>query len=284
VKPIPGARLRALPLVAVPFVVMVSLSLAAAYSAPAARTARKPAPAAPSPAPAGADTATKMHDGSFAIYAGDRRLGTEKFSIYGIADTVIMTSAVMLDGASPESPLPLTKISAFRQRAFDSYPVAFVAEAHSRTDTASVERVSVAFSDTVAMVTRDRADRGRVEAVGLPPGRLYLLEPGVYMQMQVLFADFLARGQATRKQSVLIPSLAMVLSIEMTRGDEVDLAGQGRIVHTRRVTMTDGQTTFEAWLDTGGRMWRLVADGQPLHVERLPDKAQAHAARAKRRG
>lgn len=282
-KPIPGARLRALPLVAVPIVVMVSLALAAAYSAPAARAARKAA-TAPTAAPAGADTATKMQTGSFAIYAGDRRLGTEKFSIYGIADTVIMTSAVTLDGASPESPLPLTKISAFRQRAFDSYPVAFVAEAHSRVDTASVERVSVSFSDTVAMVTRDRADRGRVEAVGLPPGRLYLLEPGVYMQMQVLFADFLARGQATRKQSVLIPSLATVLDVELTRGDEVDLAGQGRVVHTRRVTMSDGQTTFEAWLDADGRMWRLVADGQPLHVERLPDKAQAHAARARRRG
>jgi hypothetical protein len=66
----------------------------------------------------------------------------------------------------------------------------------------------------------------------------------------------------------------------MSRGDEVDLAGQGHVVHTRRVTMTDGQTTFEAWLDNTGRMWRLIADGQPLHVERLPDKAQAHAARA----
>jgi len=235
------------------------------------------APAAP------ADSAIKTQDSSFDIYSGEHRLGTEKFSIYTIADTVIMTSDVTLDGVSPDSRLPRSKSAAFRQRAFDSYPVAFVAEEHPRNDTSYVNRINVAFRDTVAMITLDRADRGRVESVGLPPGRLYLLEPGIYLQVQVLLADFLARGQETRNQSVLIPSLAKILDVQLTRGDEEEIMVRGARVHTRRVTMTDGQTTFQAWLDTTGRMWRLVADGQPLRVDRGRD-ARPHTtkARAKR--
>jgi len=261
------------------------LLLAATFAALSAMplTAAAPAATAPTatPGPA-ADFAVKTQDSSFEIYAGEHRLGTEKFSIYTIADTVIMTSQVTLDGVAAESTLPLTKSAAFRQRAYDSYPVAFVAEEHPRRDSTYVNRVNVAFRDTVAMITLDRADRGRVESVGLPPGRLYLLEPGIYLQVQVLLADFLARGQEQRKQSVLIPSLARLLDVELTRGEEEEITVRGARVHTRHVTMTDGLTTFEGWLDAGGRMWRLVADGQPLRVDRGPD-ASAHASKARRK-
>jgi hypothetical protein len=209
---------------------------------------------------------------SFDIYSGSHRLGTEKFRVYTIADTVIMTSNVTLDGAAPDSRLPLTINAAFRQRAFDSYPVAFVSETRARRDTSQVDRVICAFRDTVAMVTIERADRGRVEAVGLPPGRLYILEPGVYMQMQVLLADFLARGQEERKQGVLIPSLARVIDVDLKRGPAEVLELRGRRVQTTRADLTDQMTTFHGWLDADGRMWKLTAEGQPLHVERGRDE------------
>jgi len=268
--------MRALLLIAAMF---AALSAHSAVPHPAAAAAATPVATA-APAPAAADTAVKTQDSSFEIYAGEHRLGTEKFRVYSLADTVIMTSEVTLDGVAPESTLPRSKSAAFRQRAYDSYPVAFVAEEHPRRDTTHVNRVNVAFRDTVAMITLDRADRGRVESVGLPPGRLYLLEPGIYLQVQVLLADFLARGQETRKQSVLIPSLARLLDVQLTRGEEEDIVVRGARVHTRHVTMSDGLTTFEGWLDAGGRMWRLVADGQPLRVDRGPD-ARAQVAKTR---
>jgi hypothetical protein len=240
----------------------VALSILAIAAGPgAARSATAPA-----------QEVTTQQASSFEIYSGDHRLGTENFRIYAIADTIIMTSDVTLDGASPGSTLPLTKSAAFRQRKFDSYPVAFVAEERTRRDTSRVDRTVCAFGDTVVMITRDRADRGRVESVGLPPGRLYILEPGVYLQLQVLLADFLAHTQEERKQSVLIPSLATVIEVELKRGPAEDIVVRGRTVKTTKVEMTDQMTTFDAWLDGDGRMWRLTAPGQPLRVERGKDE------------
>ncbi len=256
---------------------LVAVVLAACALAGADIRAARAADAA-----AGANDVVTKQASSFAIYSGDHRLGTETFRIYAIADTVIMTSDVWLDGASPESSLPLTKSAAFRQRAFDSYPVAFAAEWRTRRDTTRTDRVTVQFQfgDTACLITNDRADRGRVESVALPPGRLYILEPGVYLQVQVLLADFLARPQDERKQGVLIPSLAQVIDLDLKRGPAEDIIVRGRRVHTTRASMTDGTTAFDAWLDADGRMWRLVAAGQPLHIERGRDEAPP-AAKAK---
>jgi len=225
---------------------------------------------------AGLSDVVTQQASSFEIYSGSHRLGTENFRIYTVRDTVIMTSDVVLDGASPGSNLPLTKSAAFRQRKFDSYPVAFVAETKTRRDTTRLDRVVAQFADTVAMLTFDRADRGRVESVGLPPGRLYVLEPGIYLQVQVLLADFVTRGQDTRKQNVLIPSLAHVLEVNLKRDGPEDIVVRGQHLKTQKVEMSDGLTTFDAWLDADGKMWRLVAAGQPLRVERGRDQL-AHA-------
>jgi hypothetical protein len=263
---------------------LVALVLVAAVLVARRDAAAQSAADAPGASP---EVATKQA-ASFEIYSGNHRLGTEKFRVYAMADTLIMMSDVTLDGASPGSELPLTKSAAFRQRAFDSYPVAFVAETKQRRDTSRVDRVVCAFMDTVAMVTIDRADRGRVESVGLPPGRLYILEPGVYLQMQVLLADFLARGQDERKQGVLVPSLARVFDVQLKRGATEEIVVRGRKIKTQRVEMSDGLTTFDGWLDAEGRMWRLTAVGQPLVVVRGPDVttkgAPARRAPAKHSG
>jgi hypothetical protein len=217
---------------------------------------------------------------SFEIWNGDTRLGTEKFRIYATHDTLITASTVRLDGAPPTSTLPFEKRTTFLQRAYDSYPLVFQITEQPRSDTTNTMSLNCVFRDTVATVYKEVGGRGGATSVALPPGRLYLLEPGIYLQVQLLLADFLAGSQATRKQSVLIPSAEQVVDLWLTRGAVEAIVVRGKRVDAQRVDMTDKMTNLVAWVDKDGRMWKLEAPGQGLHVERGPDIAPKGAAPA----
>ena len=217
---------------------------------------------------------------SFEIWTGDTRLGTEKFRIYATHDTLITASTVRLDGAPPTSTLPFEKRTTFLQRAYDSYPLVFQITEQPRSDTTSTMALNCIFRDTVATVYKEANGRGVASSVALPPGRLYLLEPGVYLQVQLLLADFLAGSQATRKQAVLIPSVGQIVDIWLTRGAMEAIVVRGKRVDAQRVDMTDKLTNLVAWVDKAGRMWKLEAPGQGLRVERGPDIQPKGAAPA----
>jgi hypothetical protein len=147
-----------------------------------------------------------------------------------------------------------------------------------RSDTTNTMALNCIFRDTVATVYKEANGRGVGSSVALPPGRLYLLEPGVYLQVQLLLADFLAGSQATRKQAVLIPSAEQVVDLWLTRGAMEAIVVRGKRIDAQRVDMTDKMTNLVAWVDKDGRMWKLEAPGQGLHVERGPDIAPKGAA------
>ena len=217
------------------------------------------------------DTYAIRQQASFEIWLGNKRLGTEKFRIYATNDTLITASTVRLDGAPATSTLPFEKRTTFLQRTYDSYPLVFQITEQPRSDTTNTMALNCVFRDTVATIYKEAGGRGVGGSVALPPGRLYLLEPGVYLQVQLLLADFLAGSQDTRKQAVLIPSLEQVVDVWLTRGKMEAIVVRGKRVDAQRVDMTDKLTNLVAWVDKEGRMWKLEAPGQGLRVERGPD-------------
>jgi len=236
------------------------------------------------------DTYEVKQQASFEIWNGTQKVGTEKFRVYATHDTLITASTVRLDGASPTSKLPFEKRTSFLQRAYDSYPLVFQITEQPRSDTTKTFALNCVFQDTVAVIYKELTGRGVGTTVALPPGRLYLLEPGIYLQIQILLADFLAGSQQTRRQSVLIPSAEQVVDLWLTRGATEAIVVRGKKVEAQRVDLTDKMTNLVAWMDPSGRMMKLEAPGQGLRVERGPDLVEKTApskkppVRARRRG
>lgn len=224
-----------------------------------------------------------QQEAKFDIFQGERLLGTESFRIYLAGDTLITASSVRLDGADAGSSLPLEKRLTYLRRALDSYPMVFQVSETPRDTTRTENALSCVLRDTSAVISRERDGRGVVESIRVPPGRVYLLEPGIYLTVQLLLSDFTAGTQQKRKQPVIIPSMLAVVDLELTRlGTETIVAG-GKRVETTKVEMTDKLTPFLAWVDYEGKLLRLEAAAQGLRIERraeAPKPAKAKKAPA----
>ncbi len=244
-------------------------------------------PAIVGPARAQAPGWIARDSSSFEIWQGDLLLGTEEYRVFQASDTLIMGSTLRLPGARPDSKLPLEKRTTFLRRALDSYPLLFqVMDIPRDTTRGKGSAINVMFSDTTAVIYREITGvLGRGEVIGLPPGRIYLLEPGIYAQVQTLAGDFLATKQAKRRQPVLIPSAQQVVELTLTRGPIERLGNEGHVVTTTRVDITDKLTQIVAWVDADGRMWKMEAPGQELRVERaVPAGAATKPATKKKAG
>jgi len=222
---------------------------------------------APSVCPAMPDSWVLEDSTTFEIYQDDRQLGDEEYRAYRTNDTLIIGSALRLPGAPEGSLLPVSKNTTFLRRALDAWPLAFQVFETPR-DTAASRSISCAFNDTTVIVFHEVAGVGSGTALALPPGRLYLLEPGIYAQVQTLVGDFVKSSQNQRKQPVLIPSAKAIVDVQLKRGERERLGQEGRVVETTQVELTDNFVKLVAWVDAQGRMWKLEAPGQGLRVER----------------
>ncbi len=243
--------------------------------------------AAPGLARAQAPSWVPRDSASFEIWQGDVKLGTEEYRMFQATDTLIIGSTLRLDGAGPDSKLPLEKRTTFLRRALDSFPLVFqVVDIPRDTAQGRATAINVMFADTTAVIYREITGVvGAGEAIALPPGRIYILEPGIYAQVQTLAAEFLARNQAKRRQPVLIPTAQQVIDLTLTRGAVEKLGQDGHVVTTTRVDITDKLTQLVAWVDADGRMWKMEAPGQGLRVERvLPAKPKPAKKAAKKKG
>lgn len=263
----PGARAATLALSAVSAFLLAFVAVVA--SPPAVRTASAQLPGW-----------VPQDSALFEIYQDDRLLGTEEFRSFQTHDTLVVGSALQITGASPGSTLPRLKTATFLRRAADSYPLVFQIVEMPR-DSAKVKSLNCVFSDTTVIIYEERGQLGSGTAVALPPGRLYMLEPGIYSQIQTLVGDFVRGTQQKRKQPVLIPSLKTTVDIHMTRGPKERLGQDGAVIEVTPVVMTDKLTQFVVWADDAGRMIKLEAKREGLRVERAvasgaPVGAPAH--------
>ena len=209
---------------------------------------------------------------TFEIYQDDVLLGTEQYRTFVTHDTLIISSSLDLSGASKNSSLPRYKDTMFLRKADSSYPLIFNVTETAR-DTMKSNALRCIFNDTTVVIYRENKKGGMGDALALPTGRLYVLEPGIYAQLQTLLGDFVQSSQNKRKQAVLIPAIGQFVDVMLTRGPKENLGQDRFIVRTTQVTMTDKMTQIRGWLDSSGRMWKLSAPMQGLRVERVPPES-----------
>jgi hypothetical protein len=265
----------ALPVYAYAFAFAVMVAASAVLVPPVVGPGLAAAPAAASALDAffpDTTAATDFDQSSFSIVLGGRKVGTEKFIHFMRRDTVFSYSTVRLDGLADDSPMPLEKRTSFLQRRLGSFPLFFEAATTER-DTSAHISVSCLFSDTTVVVYRERGERGIGEALALPPGRMYLFEPGVYHPVQLLLADFVEGTQSKRKQLVFVPATQVFIDLTLTRGASAPLRWGGKNVPTTKVALTDGTNEFIGWMDEKRKLLRLEAIGQGLVIERAAPAA-----------
>jgi hypothetical protein len=222
---------------------------------------------------------TLVRTGTFEAWQDTARLGTEFYTVYTSPkrDSLISFAAVHYTLHDRHGVVALDKWTVSVLRALDSFPLLY----QNREQLGGRERsFSISTQDTTASFFREIGDSGSGKMVVLPPGRLYILDPGVYTQVEEVAGDFYARGAPVRVQNVVIAPRDTIVSLHLTRGGQetIELPGRGR-VNATRIDLYDDLTLIQAWLDEHGRLLQVLAPAQKLRVVRLPPgQAEADAA------
>ena len=210
---------------------------------------------------------------TFAIWQGERKLGTEEIRIYSRNDTLFAASELDLEVIGAQGPYRYQKRMTYLTRALDSYPLSYNSVDLVDRDSMKSNETLCAFADTHVVVFLEGKSRfGRAESLGLPPGRIYILDPGIFLQVQLLAADFLDRAQAVRRQAVLFPASPEVREVELRKGPREEVLVGGKKRKATRVDLQDSTVTLRAWLDDRGRMLLLRAEDSKMRVERGPEQ------------
>lgn len=215
-----------------------------------------------------------VRTGTFEVRQDTTLLGTEFYRVYLTPgrDSLLVSGHVSYDLSGPRGRVRYEKHSLRILRALDNY----LARYQTHEEIGGKERaMSLATFDTSASIFHEADGRGEGNVIPVPPGRVYLLDPSVYEQVEFMVRDFLQSELQTRTINALIPTRDTVISLRMTKGP-AEKVGK---VQTRRVDLYDDLTLIQAWLDADGNLIQLDAPAQKVHVRRLPaGKEEAQAA------
>ncbi len=226
---------------------------------------------------------TLLRTGTFEAWQDTTRLGTEFYRVYITAqrDSVIAASAVHYLLHDRRGSATLEKRTVSISRALDSYPLFY--QSHQQIGGRTLT-FGLTTSDTTANFYREAEGRGIAKVIGVPPGRLYVLDPSVYERVEAMVTDFFASPAQSRLQNVVMTPRDTVVQVRLTRGplETIDLPGRGKVQATR-VDLFDDLTLIQTWVDEHGLLLQVVAPQQKFRLVRLPpgkDEAEA-AAEAK---
>ena len=215
--------------------------------------------------------AKPIDKGIYRIYLNGRSMGSEIFYFDQFSDSLVVQSAVtqlvrIPDGGEDS----LKKSCQLSVNTFDLDMRVYQSVQMFRGQ--KIARTLV-MSDTMFSSYREINDRGSVDVLERPPGRLYVHDPDVY----VLF-DVIARNLNTQKFDsrpitlmVLGPS-DTTLEVTATRKPPAPKKWGAKTLQSRAIELDDGVNRVVIWCDTRGRMIELEIPAAGLRVVRdAPD-------------
>ena len=142
--------------------------------------------------------------------------------------------------------------------------------------------------DTVLTYYSETDEAGNAVRLVQPPGRLFVLDSGLFSLFDVLTRSVVSKQFVTRRVQMMALSSDTLLTpvATLTRAPDDTLRIGRRRVPQRRYVFEDASVRFDLWADPQGRLQRLTHAESGLRVERLPDETPAdrprRAARPKR--
>lgn len=226
------------------------------------------------------DRLSFLRAGTFETWQDTSRLGTEFYQVYVTPrrDSVIASTTTRYQLRDQTGPFLYEKFTLQITRAMDAFPLFYqsyenLGERH--------RALSVTTHDTMAVIFHEAGGRGEGNVIDLPPGRLYLLDPQVFDQVENLVGDFAQRGLTSRFQQVLMPPRDSVVQVRLARGPQetIELPGLGK-KKAQRIDLYDDLTLIRTWVSDDGILLKIESPSQGMRVVRLPpgkDEAEAAA-------
>ena len=105
-----------------------------------------------------------------------------------------------------------------------------------------------------------------------PPGRLFVLDSGIYSLFNLICLKLHDQGFASRPITLLTLSAAAdtIVEAQVTDLGTETIRWGARPVQARKLQLKDRDTVFLVWVNSDGKMLRLVHEPSGLRVEREP--------------
>src|SRR5258706_744152 len=212
--------------------------------------------------------AAVVDSGQFTVTVGGRFVGKEHFTLFktgGDSLTALVSLMQLHPGA--ERTDTLQKSVQFAVDGFD-----YGLHSYNSVQLFRGQRVtrSIQVNDTTYTSYREVGTKGEGNTFVLPPGRLYVLDPPVFTNLEVVCLNLKNRMFHTRPVTMLMMTTTTdtVVTATVTDLGRDTIRWAGRPVPARHVTLGDANASYDVWLHDDGRMLRLEHSPTQLRVER----------------
>jgi len=214
----------------------------------------------------------ELDRGNFTIYQRGQPLGTEHFSVEASGDSLLFAihTFQVFPGDTLEKDVAWVAGIDFGLR---NYMSKQVRRGHT------FQRALVVLDSSFTSYRQfDRSGEGDVLA--LPPGRVFVMEPRVFMCFDVICRSLQGKSFDHRPVSLIMlgaPDTVVEATAENLGSDT--LRWGARPTQARKYRISDGNASFIAWASPQGNLLRLEESTSGLRVERTPPVVKRHPAR-----
>jgi hypothetical protein len=206
----------------------------------------------------------------YLVFAGTRLLGTERFSLEPMSDSVAVFANIEEVLPTPDGDQKLVKKLELMMKALDYDVIAYSSEQHLFGRTLLR---GVMVSDTLFTSYREADGRGIGDRYVRPPGRMFIIDSQAFVLFDVMLRSLHGKEASARTLPVFVMGdprdSVMQISLRPEPRNE-KLAWGKDSVSTRRYTISDGSSEFVAWIGPDGKMLQLEQAASGLRVVRDP--------------
>lgn len=209
--------------------------------------------------------------GRFIVFESGQPVATERFAYTYAGDSLLIEvvhSRLMRDADGNVS--EFKKSAGLMVDRLDHGLIRYLSNQHEN-GALTVVGTQMSRGDTIITVFREDSTGGGAEALSLPPGRVYVVDPLMFTMFDVICRSLGRQTFESRPISLItlgVPPRAVEVMVTRTPRDT--LVWGGKPVVTTRLTFQEELTSFRAWVNRDGQMLRFEANDGQLRVEREP--------------
>jgi hypothetical protein len=236
--------------------------------------------AAPAAAQSGSEDIEVIDQGNFVLFLKDRAIGAETFGIAARSDSINSIAHSYLKTRTQsgeelmEKQMVMTATRDFALRFYQSNETS-----HGKTIVTGV--LTGGDEDTAFTIFREEKDgAGLAHRMVAPPGRFFVLDPGIYSLFNLICLNLHGKVFATRPISLLTLSAGRdtVVEAQVTDLGTETIRWGARPIQARKFELKDRGTVFQVWAGPTGKMLRLTHELSGLRVERGAPPVKGRAA------
>lgn len=221
-----------------------------------------------------------VDSGRFTVTVAGRVVGHETFSLQTASDTLVASVELRQFHTGENGGTDtLLKMVRFAVDTFDFGLRSYTAMQKFRGQ--SLMR-AIVIADTTYTSYTQTGVYGEGNSFLLPPGRIYVLDPPVFTNLDMVCLNLKNKIFKTRPVTMLMmtPSSDTVVTATITSlgRDTIQWAGKG--TSARHLTLGDGTVVYDMWIRDDGRLLRLEHKGTQMRVERGAPTARRRTTRA----